>query len=154
MSEQSLDGASDARTVVSTPRRRRMGCAQWWPARTAIPCRSSATPISSVFKPSSVNDSTPRLRRCRSGSADFGRALLEVAPESAEVIGPDDPHPEVDASRGCVAALRGPLVYALESVDNPGVDVNRVGVPAGAPLDRTRPCRRRGPAPYLKRSCA
>ncbi len=44
------------------------------------------------------------------------------------------PHPELDASRGCVAALRGPLVHALESVDNPGADVNRIGVAPGAPL--------------------
>lgn len=44
------------------------------------------------------------------------------------------PHPEVDASRGCAAVRRGPLVYCLESVDNPGLDVNRVVVRPDAPL--------------------
>ncbi len=32
-------------------------------------------------------------------------------------------HPRVKATRGMVAVSRGPLVYCLESVDNPGVDV-------------------------------
>ena len=31
--------ASEGRTVVSCPKRRRIGCAQWWPARTAMPLR-------------------------------------------------------------------------------------------------------------------
>ena len=48
-----------ARTVASRPKRRRIGCAQWWPERTAMPSWSSAAPTSSVRKPSSTNDSTP-----------------------------------------------------------------------------------------------
>lgn len=32
------------------------------------------------------------------------------------------PHSRIDAVRGCVAVERGPLVYALESVDVPGVE--------------------------------
>ena len=30
------------------------------------------------------------------------------------------PDPRVDAARGCLAIERGPLVYCLEAVDNPG----------------------------------
>jgi DUF1680 family protein len=43
-------------------------------------------------------------------------------------------HPEVDASRGCIAMQRGPVIYCLESVDNAGVDINRVVVDPDAPL--------------------
>ncbi|MFC7534482.1 glycoside hydrolase family 127 protein [Actinoplanes sp. GCM10030250] len=44
------------------------------------------------------------------------------------------PDPRVDAVRGCVAVERGPLVYALESVDVPGVgSVDEVRVDAGHP---------------------
>jgi hypothetical protein len=31
-----------------------------------------------------------------------------------------EPHPRVDAVRGCVAFERGPIVYCVESVDLPG----------------------------------
>ena len=40
--------ASDGRTVVSRPNRRRMGWAQWWPVRTAMPSWFMALPTSSV----------------------------------------------------------------------------------------------------------
>ena len=50
---------------LSTPKRRRIGCAQWWPARTAIPSRSSALPTSSARQPSTRNETTPaRSRGC------------------------------------------------------------------------------------------
>ena len=52
-----------------------------------------------------------------------------------------DPHPRVDAIRGCVAFERGPLVYALESVDLPaGVVLEDVTVDRGVrPLPTPRP---------------
>ena len=40
--------ASDGRTVASRPKRRRMGCAQWWPVRTAMPSSFSAWPTALV----------------------------------------------------------------------------------------------------------
>jgi len=44
-------------------------------------------------------------------------------------------HPSVDALRGAVAIERGPLVYCLESVDQPeGVDVNHVELCVGEEL--------------------
>ncbi|GHS84783.1 hypothetical protein AGMMS50218_00490 [Actinomycetota bacterium] len=43
------------------------------------------------------------------------------------------PDPRVDHVRGCAAVERGPLVYALESVDQPGVDLDRVVVDLGRP---------------------
>lgn len=59
------------------------------------------------------------------------RVVLDV-PVTARVTVPD---PRIDAVRGTVAVERGPLVYALESVEA-GVDVRDVVVPAGAePVD-------------------
>lgn len=45
--------------------------------------------------------------------------------------------PRVDAVRGCVAVERGPLVYCSESVDQPGVPLDRVVVDTSAPLEET-----------------
>jgi hypothetical protein len=46
-----LYNASDGRTVVSNPKRRKIGCAQWCPVRTAIPSSFKALPTSSVVYP-------------------------------------------------------------------------------------------------------
>jgi DUF1680 family protein len=44
-------------------------------------------------------------------------------------------HPSADALRGAVAIERGPIVYCLESLDQPeGVDVNRVELCVDEPL--------------------
>jgi hypothetical protein len=55
--------ASDGRTVVSMPKRRRIGCAQWCPARTAIPASFNALPTSSVVNPLKPKGSTPAFVR-------------------------------------------------------------------------------------------
>jgi DUF1680 family protein len=34
-----------------------------------------------------------------------------------------EPHPRIDALRGCVAIERGPLVYCFEGIDQPGVNL-------------------------------
>lgn len=44
------------------------------------------------------------------------------------------PDPRIDAVRGCVAVQRGPVVYALESPDHPGVDLEAVTLDPRAPL--------------------
>lgn len=41
-------------------------------------------------------------------------------------------HPYVAENTGRVALMRGPLVYCLESADNPGVDLRDIAIPADA----------------------
>jgi DUF1680 family protein len=52
-----------------------------------------------------------------------------------------EPHPRVDAVRGCVAVQRGPLVYCVESADVPtGVELEELRWdPAGTPALTMRP---------------
>jgi DUF1680 family protein len=38
------------------------------------------------------------------------------------------PDPRIDDLRGCVAVERGPLVYAIESVDQPDVDLDLIAI--------------------------
>lgn len=65
---------------------------------------------------------TFRLERAFA-AGDVVELDLDVEPRMVE------PDPRIDASRGCVALERGPLVLALESVDLPdGLDVNQVEV--------------------------
>jgi DUF1680 family protein len=59
------------------------------------------------------------------------RVVLEL-PVAARLT---EPHPRVDAVRGCVAIERGPLVYCLEQVDLPaGVELADVALAPGAGL--------------------
>lgn len=44
-------------------------------------------------------------------------------------------NPRVDAIRGCVAIERGPLVYCLEAIDNPAVDLAAVSLDIDKPLE-------------------
>lgn len=41
-------------------------------------------------------------------------------------------HPRVEANRGRIALVRGPLVYCLEQADHAGVDVRDLRIPSGA----------------------
>jgi DUF1680 family protein len=43
-------------------------------------------------------------------------------------------HPRVDAVRGCLAVEKGPLVYCLEQIDQPGERLDDLAVDAGSPL--------------------
>jgi uncharacterized protein YbjT (DUF2867 family) len=63
ISSQVLYSATEARTVLSPPKRRKIGWTQWWPARTAIPSASSALPTSSVRNPSRTNEMIPAFSR-------------------------------------------------------------------------------------------
>ena len=47
-------------------------------------------------------------------------------------------HLDVDATRGCVAIERGPLVYCIEAADNVGIDFAAVSVDPNAPLTVTQ----------------
>jgi hypothetical protein len=48
-------------------------------------------------------------------------------------------HEKVKADNGKVSLMRGPLVYCLEAVDQPGVDLTRLALPPGSDL-RAEPC--------------
>lgn len=67
-------------------------------------------------EPATTTDGYLVIRR-RFVAGDAISLALEVAPT---VVGG---HPRVAETRGAVALVRGPLVYCLESLDNPGVDV-------------------------------
>ena len=41
-------------------------------------------------------------------------------------------HPRVTENAGHVALMRGPLVYCLEQVDHPGIDIHAIALPASA----------------------
>jgi hypothetical protein len=41
-------------------------------------------------------------------------------------------HPRVSGNDGCIALTRGPIVYCIESVDHPGIDMFEILLPHGA----------------------
>ncbi len=43
-------------------------------------------------------------------------------------------HPQVREDQGCAALQRGPLIFCLEEVDNPGIPLGRVSLVAGADI--------------------
>jgi DUF1680 family protein len=43
-------------------------------------------------------------------------------------------HPRVTENAGHIALMRGPLVYCLEQVDHPGVDIHDIALPVNAPF--------------------
>jgi len=57
-----------------------------------------------------------------------GRHLWESSKENVEIDFGLKPvlysaHPEIESTKGCAAIKRGPVLYCLESVDNPGVNL-------------------------------
>ncbi|HZO37936.1 MAG TPA: glycoside hydrolase family 127 protein, partial [Methylomirabilota bacterium] len=46
-------------------------------------------------------------------------------------------HPRIESTRGCVAIERGPLVYCLETADNPDGHVADLEIDTAAPLEST-----------------
>jgi DUF1680 family protein len=98
-----------------------------WTLTLRVPAWSAGAAVQ--VNGEAVESSGPQVAIRRAWSVGDEVVLdLTVAPQWVH------PHPEVDASRGCAAVRRGPVVYCLESVDNPGIDVNRVLVEPGAPL--------------------
>jgi DUF1680 family protein len=69
-----------------------------------------------------------RLRRNWS-AGDVVRLELALAPRLTE------PHPKIDAVRGCVAIEYGPVVYCLESADQPELDLDEVALDMSAPVE-------------------
>lgn len=96
--------------------------------RLRVPSWSSGATLDVAGQAVPVEGDTVTVRRV---FATGDRIVLEV-PVHARITVPD---PRIDAVRGTVAVERGPLVYALESLEA-GVDVRDVVVPAGAePVD-------------------
>lgn len=96
--------------------------------RLRVPSWSSGASLDVVGQAVPVEGDTVTVPRV---FAAGDRIVLEV-PVEARVTVPD---PRIDAVRGTVAVERGPLVYALESLEA-GVDVRDVTVPVGAePVD-------------------
>lgn len=97
--------------------------------RLRVPSWSSGATLDVVGQAVPVAGDTVTVTRV---FAAGDRVVLDV-PVRARVTVPD---PRIDAVRGTVAVERGPVVYALESLEA-GVDVRDVIVPAGAePVDR------------------
>ncbi|MCS5486347.1 glycoside hydrolase family 127 protein [Curtobacterium flaccumfaciens pv. beticola] len=96
--------------------------------RLRVPSWSSGATLDVAGQAVPVEGDTVTVTR-RFAAGD--RIVLDV-PISARITVPD---PRIDAVRGTVAVERGPLVYALESLEA-GTDVRDVLVPAGAePVD-------------------
>jgi len=63
-------------------------------------------------------------------------------------------HPWIEATRGCVAIERGPLVYCIEQADHPGTRIADVEIDAAASLQSAWEPEfpgRRGRHPYSMR---
>ena len=73
---------------------------------------------------------------------DDGYVHLQRSWEAGDVVEVDLPmpvhrvyaHEKVKDDQGKVALMRGPIVYCLESVDHPGVDLSRLALPRGSDL--------------------
>ncbi|HUV63393.1 MAG TPA: beta-L-arabinofuranosidase domain-containing protein [Sedimentisphaerales bacterium] len=71
-----------------------------------------------------------------------GYAHIQRRWQAADVVELDLPmptrrvyaHTNIEADRGKVALMRGPIVYCLEGVDHPGVDISRLTLPPKADL--------------------
>lgn len=68
---------------------------------------------------------------------------LDVAPRFTY------PDPRIDSIRGCAAVERGPIVYCLESVDQPSIDLDRILLEDRAGLIDGPPHRELGPLPTV-----
>lgn len=120
-----------------------------WTLSLRIPawCEGAAVTIDGEPVPAAADDrGYVCLRRAWSGRS---QVVLDL-PMPVRVI---DPHPRIDAVRGCVALARGPLVHCIEQADHPGIAVEDLRVdpeappaPAGANHDLGVPVTLVGPA--------
>jgi hypothetical protein len=87
----------------------------------------NGAPVSTALRPGSYAEVR---REWRAGDVIELDLPMPVQPVVA--------HPRITDTTGRVALRRGPLVYCLEGVDHPGVDLRDVALPAGARLDARR----------------
>ena len=96
--------------------------------RLRVPSWSSGATLDVAGQAVPVEGDTVTVRRV---FAAGDRIVLDVPVQARTTV----PDPRIDAVRGTVAVERGPLVYAVESIDA-GSDVRDLLVPAGAePVD-------------------
>jgi uncharacterized protein len=94
-----------------------------------IPSWCSTADVRLDGAPVDVDDGYLRLHRCWSGEATV---LLDL-PMPVRVV---QPHPRIDAVRGCVTLTRGPLAYCLEQADLPdGVALEDVRIDTASPVE-------------------
>ena len=87
-------------------------------------CRGATTTINGREASIRSRNGYAELRR-RWSPGDAVRLNLPMRPEALTA------NPQMAEARGSVALKRGPLVYCLESVDNPGVPVREVDLQVG-----------------------
>jgi DUF1680 family protein len=98
------------------------------PLTLSLRVPSWATEVLLDGAPADVTDGYVNVRRDWSAGATV---TLDI-PMPARII---QPHPRIDAVRGCVAVARGPLVYALEQADlSPEVTLEDVRIDPAAPI--------------------
>jgi DUF1680 family protein len=121
--EYPLDGAVEVSVLETVDRP--------WTLALRVPgwCRGATVSVNGAPGPASA-DQAGYLRIERQWRAGDRVALTLPMPVRLTVA-----HPSADALRAAVAIERGPLVYCLESLDQPeGVDVNHVELCVGEPL--------------------
>ncbi|WP_225844791.1 glycoside hydrolase family 127 protein [Streptomyces sp. HPF1205] len=86
-----------------------------WTLSLRVPqwCAGHRVSVAGQDVPAAADDGWLRLERAWTAGEEVVLEL-DMAPRLVEA------DPRVDAVRGCVAIERGPLVYCLEGVDNPG----------------------------------
>jgi DUF1680 family protein len=118
-----LDGTVDV-TVTETN-------GEPWTLSLRVPawCRGATVSVNGTTEPA-VADERGYVSVTREWRAGDAVSLVLPMPVRLTV-----PHPAADAVRGTVAIERGPIVYCLESPDQPdGVDLNRIELLVNEPL--------------------
>ncbi|WP_260478687.1 glycoside hydrolase family 127 protein [Kibdelosporangium aridum] len=97
-----------------------------WTLSIRIPSWAVDAAISTADSRQTVGPGYTKVRR----QWQAGDQVVLELPMAARWTWPD---PRIDAVRGCVAAERGPLVYCLESVDQPDADLDTLAVLTSQP---------------------
>lgn len=101
-----------------------------WALQLRVPGWATGATVVVDGEPTSAGPGTVTVERAWQ-PGDVVTLELDVTPF---LVHPD---PRIDAVRGCVAVQRGPVVYALESPDHPGVDLESVTINTAAGLRET-----------------
>lgn len=122
-----LDGTVDVRVAQTNGER--------WTLSLRVPawCRGATVSVNGTTAPA-VADERGYVSVTREWRAGDTVSLVMPMPVRLTL-----PHPAADAVRGTVAIERGPIVYCLESPDQPdGVDLNRVELLVDEPVVEER----------------